>query len=530
MNYAYPIGRPTGDPIYLDDFAGILDAGAAVREAAPGKWHLQKNCWGARRGELLVAGAESCAPTISFSPDVNGHHSIFIGAHSPGNRGGFGTTNYGVYVRLDGEPHFTFLQVERGEPSFQEMYFKAADLTGRSIEVCNFEKNSSLDYIKLLPAEPRPLPAATGKLIGILDFADDADIAEPPMFEAGSAVRRHAEAGYDLILWKAYAVRCEYHTKVGEQRSYTYTDDEIGQRPADEPVDPARSLKGVGGLLQKYDTMKQAVEEARKVGLPIYGWARISNEFSKENHQFSATTPFHRAHPEARQRYKSGPFAPRLSFAYPEVRQHKVDILREIASYGVDGICIDVLRHPNMAQYDDPLVEAYLKKTGRNPMEMENDGDEEWLRLRADAFTQFIREARAALDRQAGRRFPLMIRTVDQVWRNLVVGCDVERWVAEGLVDEIIFGPHCATADNYPDHLDLKPYVDLSGGKVKVYGQVWRYGSGIHAEVLSRDLYDQGADGVAVYESNMSVCLPSIRDRLWKFSRPEELLGVAPRA
>ena len=171
-HHAYPIGRPTGDPIDLDDFTGILDAGAAARESAPGKWHLQKNCWGARKGELLVAGAETNAPTISFSPDVSGHHSIFIGAYSPGNRGGFVSTNYGVYVRLDGEPHFTFLQVERAEPSFQEMFFKTTDLTGRSIEICNFEKSSSLDYIKLVPVEPRPLPAATGKLIGILDFAD----------------------------------------------------------------------------------------------------------------------------------------------------------------------------------------------------------------------------------------------------------------------------------------------------------------------------------------------------------------------
>ena len=347
------------------------------------------------------------------------------------------------------------------------------------------------------------------------------------MFEAGSAVRNHAEAGYDVILWKAYAVRCEYHTKVGEQRTYTYSDDEIMQRPASEPIDPTRSLKGVGGLLQKYDTMRQAVDEAHKAGVSIYGWARISNEFSKPNHQFSATTPFHLSHPSSFQVYKDGTPTPRLSFACPKVRRHKTDILCEIASHGMDGICIDVLRHPLMAQYDLPLVEAFIEKTGRDPRELENDGGEEWLRFRAEPFTQFLREARAALDRQAGKRYPLMVRTVDQEWRNLHVGCDVETWMAEGLVDEIIFGPHCATADNYPERLDLAPYLAMKQGDVRIYGQAWRYGSGIHAEVMARDLYDQGADGIAFYESNMSVYLPSIRDRLWKFSRPQSLCAEA---
>jgi len=518
-----PHGQPTGNAIYLDDLSSFVGSGQAQREEQPGHWRLQKNCWGARNGELLVSGPETNAPTLSFAPEAAGPHAIFVGAYSRGNPGGFGERNYGIYVRFDDEPHFTYLQLQRKEPSYQEMFFKVADLTGRKIEIANFEMTSSLDYLKLVPVEPPSLPEATGKLIGILDFADDANTSEPPMFEAGSAVRRHAEAGYDVILWKAYAVRCEYHTKVGEQRSYSYSDAEIMERPADDPVDDERSKRGVGGLLLQYDTMRQAVEEAKKVGLSIYGWARISNEFSKMNHQFSATTPFHLAHPEARQIYKGGSPAPRLSFAFPEVRQHKVDILCEIASYGMDGICIDVLRHPLMAQYDQPLVDSFKEKTGRDPHEEENDVGEDWLRFRSEPFTQFLREARAALDRQEGRRYPLMVRTVDQPWRNLHIGCDVETWVAEGIVDEIIFGPHCATADNYPETLDIDSYLKLCAGKVKVYGQVWRYGSGLHAEVMARELYEQGADGVAFYESNMSVYLPTIRDRLWKFSRPETL-------
>jgi hypothetical protein len=426
-------------------------------------------------------------------------------------------------VRLEGDPHFTYLQAERAEPSYQEMYFKTLELNGRCIEVANFERNTALDYIKLVPVSRSTLPAPTGETIGILDFADDADVSELPLFEAGSAIRNHADAGFDIVLWKAYAVRCEYHTRVGEQRSVTYDDDAFP-----DATDQAHSEIGVGGLLKKYDTMRQAVDEAHKVGLKIYGHARINNEFARPNHQFSPDTAFHKANPDKFMDTRYGDKHCKLSFAHPAVRRHKIDILCEIAAYGMDGIAVDVLRHPPMVSYDLPLVEAFIEKTGQDPRRMENDGSEEWLRFRCEAFTQFLREARAALYEQAGKRFPLIVRTVDQEWRNLHIGCDVETWISEGLVDGIIFGPHVATAVNYPETMNLRPYIEMAqraSTPVKVWGQVWRYGSGIQAEVLAKDLYEQGVDGVTFYESNYAVFRPSLREQLWRFNRPECLRG-----
>ena len=519
------IGEPTGAPIYLDDFSAFVKSGQASREGVAGKWHLQGGWCGARNSQLLVVEPESGAPVLSFDPGVRGTWAIYVSAYGPGRVRGGDQEAFAVYVRLGGEPHFTCLQPERGEPCHHEIYFKTVDLNGARLELGAFGKKSMFGHIKLVPVKRAPLPPVRGRTIGILDFADDADLSEPPGFEAGSAIHRHAEAGYDMVMWKAYAVRCEYHTKIGEQRSITYSDAEIAKRPATDAIDPARSMRGVGGLLQKYDTMRQAVDEAHKLKLPIFGWARIGNEFSKPNHQFSATTQFHTEHAEMRQRYRDGTPSPRLSFAYEEVRQHKREILCEIAGYGMDGILVDILRHPPMAQYDEPLVEAYQRQTGRDPRKMENDGDEQWLRFRSEPFTQFLRETREALDAQAKRRYPLWIRTMDQPFRNLQCACDVETWLAEGLVDGIIFGPHTATGDNYPDSIDLQTYLKLAKGKAQVFGQVWRMGSAIHAEALAADLYRQGVDGVALYESNLTVTLASLRERLWRFGRPGSLRG-----
>ena len=66
--------------------------------------------------------------------------------------------------------------------------------------------------------------------------------------------------------------------------------------------------------------------------------------------------------------------------------------------------------------------------------------------------------------------------------------------------------------------------IDMKG-KAEVFGQVWRMGSAIHAEALAAELYRQGVDGVALYESNLTVTLSSLRERLWRFNRPGSLRG-----
>jgi|GEM_PF-1776986 len=523
-------GTPTGDPIYLDDLQSFVDSGEAAQgpvdlgaylglkmdsSAESGKWSYVSGYYGARNGELLYASEKINAPTLVFDPKVTGYHAIHVVGFNPKGR------QLSLYVRLDNEPHWTPLRMERHEPAYESMFFKIANLTDRKIEIANFGYDACLDHIRLVPvAGPATLPDKRGELVGILDFADDADRSKPRELAGASAVERHLEMGYDLVAWKAYAVRCEYHTKTPgtEIRGLTSKHDSF-----DKSDDLAGSSLGIGGLLEEYDTMRQAADHAKKIGQRIFGWARISNEFSRMDHQFSPTTPFHKQHPEKVMQYRTGQATTKISFAYPEVRQHKVDILCEIASYGMDGIFIDVLRHPPMVLFDQPLVDQYIEKTGKDPREFVNDGDEDWLRFRADAFTQFLREAKAALAESRGEDVPMYIRTVDQPWQNLIVGCDVDVWLDEGLFEGIVFGQHCATAENYPHHIDLRPYVERSAGRTKVIGQTWRYGSAHHAEALAKQIYDQGGDGVALYESNAAVAIPSMRDASHRFNRPELL-------
>lgn len=508
MNVNPLVGTPSGRSVFIDTFENLAGG-------AESGWRLERGRYGARQGQLLCADVDKPTRVLTIDAPVTGRHAIYIGGYSPAAR------QLSIYVRLDGEPAFTILQMERHEPCYERMFFKSADLTGRRIEIGSFGFDTCIDYIEFVPVKEVPMPAATGELLGILDFADDAHRGRPEGYEAGSAIRRHADMGYTAVMWKSFAVRCEYPTKIGEVRSWSYS-----KEAAVKSDGGADCNHGIAKLLAKYDTMRQAVDVAHEVKIPIYGWARVNNEFSNKEHHFGPTTWFHKENPDKFQKSKDGRDLCKLSFAFPEVRKHKIDILCEIAAYGMDAIFIDVLRHPPLVQFDQPLVDAYLDKTGNDPRQMPGDGDEDWLRFRAEhSFTTFLREAKQALSRQAGRNLPLVVRTVDQAWYNLLIGCDVDTWIDQGIVDGIVFAPWCASANNYPEKLDLRPYINRSKGRIKIYGQTWRYGSGIHAESMAKDLYNQGVNGIALYESNATVAMQSMRDRLWRFARPEYLRG-----
>jgi len=251
------------------------------------------------------------------------------------------------------------------------------------------------------------------------------------------------------------------------------------------------------------------VEEAHACDLKILGWMRINNEFSHPSGHFSATTPFHLAHPEMRQLLRDGKPRPRLSFAYPEVREYLCSIGREIMERGVDGLMIDVLRHPPMVIFDQPLVEGFIRETGEDPRKMPGDGSEEWLRYRATAFTSLLRDFRAMMNSAGFRDKPIYVRAMPEPWRLLRDGCDVDAWLREGLVDTFVAESHWN-----PSHLDLGPVRQIIDGRARLVATVMSCSGIEEALAAARRAFDQGADGTAVYESDFAVTFPSCRDRL----------------
>lgn len=511
--------HPSSAPaIHLDNFQPFVDSGQAVlvtagnvisaeRCAISGAWAMADYYWGARNHRILFARKGQQAPVLTFRPAVTGRYAIYVCAF--GKRAYNGRIDdkldaFGVFVKLGTEACFTPLMTERGETSFEELYFKTADLnTDSTIELGQFSMTSYVTSIKLVPESAKAVPRTPrprGKVIGILDFADDVPFAHPRDKAAACAVRRHADMGFDMVMWKAgNGTICEYHTNVGVRRA------------DDNPV---------AVLMGEFDPLRQAADEAHRAGIAIYGWSRLLRDPNTQD-GVAPPTPFHAEHPHMVQRYADGRPSWRLSFAYPEARRYMIDMFCEMAGYGLDGVFLDVLRHPPVVAYDQPIVDAFIAQTGIDPRLLPGEGSEQWLRFRCEPFTQFLRELRSALNAgNGGRRYPLIVRTVDMPWKNMVIGCDVSRWLAEGILDGIIFAPHCPSGDNYPEHMDLTTYVHQSSGKTGIFGQVWRNSSAVQAEIMAADLYAQGVNGVCLYESNLAVMRTSLRQRLWRFGEP----------
>ena len=99
-----------------------------------------------------------------------------------------------------------------------------------------------------------------------------------------------------------------------------------------------------------------------------------------------------------------------------------------------------------------------------------------------------------------------------QLWRNLKVGCDVEAWMNQGLVDTLAIGHHMVRSPGHTVRYELEPIAKLTRGRARLIVQVMRGCEMPVALELARQAYAHDADGTAIYESNIEVTDPSKRD------------------
>jgi hypothetical protein len=147
-----------------------------------------------------------------------------------------------------------------------------------------------------------------------------------------------------------------------------------------------------------------------------------------------------------------------IELAYPEARKALVDLtVKETLMAGYDGICFLTyvenysLRFQDEFGYSDPIVEDFKRQYKldlRTESFRRGASREDWLRLRGSYITAFLRELKAELD-QHKIKLGMVVNSNDprqsQSWNvpELVNTAgshlmDVDTWVREGLVDELL--------------------------------------------------------------------------------------------
>jgi hypothetical protein len=313
-----------------------------------------------------------------------------------------------------------------------------------------------------------------------------------------------AESDYAALYWGIVGEHVGYPTKLA--RAYGEGIEEFSRE------DLRRQHASLQYLLSKgINPLAAAMEYAHSIGLKFHLYQRMG--------AFAAFPPFdevfgsryYQEHPEFRCKTADGRTVMRLSLAYPDVRAYMIEILREAAEFGLDGINLNFKRGAPFVVYEEPTISEFKQEYGRDPRELD-EWDQEWLRLRSRFITRFMRELRLTLDqvgKRLGKRLELSATTHPSPQECLVFGVDLATWINEGLVDrlmpmgfshggpEVDFdfyvgltkGTHCGF---YP-HLPFNVVVDDSG-----YHNIKANMNSALRFALR--YYEQGATGLSVWD------------------------------
>mgnify|MGYP006184648955 CR=1 FL=1 len=302
--------------------------------------------------------------------------------------------------------------------------------------------------------------------------------------------------GIDTYAWCiAFPDITMFHTQMGEV---------YGARFAEAPDDLAATIRE----LQAADTdvLHVVAERAHHHGTEFVASVRMNDTHGLYPDPAMAQIPeFQLDHPEWVIRRDDGVPERAMDYSFPEVRAHRLAILRELAEgYDIDGIELDFTRWAKFF----PRNEAAFKAT---------------------LMTDFVGQVRSMLDEVAnarGRpRFVLGIQVLESLYLNLLAGLDPKTWVQQGWIDFLIQCDFNCTNPQLPvaefaefcrpsactHHVRMGNMMGGSwGGKPHVSGRstvAYKNNPGYGGMVLgveeargaAANIYGAGADGVGLW-------------------------------
>ncbi len=163
-----------------------------------------------------------------------------------------------------------------------------------------------------------------------------------------------------------------------------------------------------------------------------------------------------------------------LDWAKEEVRQHFLDfILSYCREYDYDGVELDYVRHTMFFKFGE---------------EREN----------MDKMTEFVRRVRQGLDeigRERGRRYLLATRVPSTPAMARRAGLDVERWLAEGLLDLLVVG-----GGSFAHTARLQEFIDMAHRYgVPAYPCINHFQDPISMRSRASGFWGLGGDGVYIF-------------------------------
>ncbi|MFK5923774.1 MAG: family 10 glycosylhydrolase [Verrucomicrobiota bacterium] len=251
------------------------------------------------------------------------------------------------------------------------------------------------------------------------------------LFEMVDKYRGKRLYSYDYCLGSD--ATCTYDTKVG---TVFGSHVEKFWRQGDR-----RAYEGIKKLITEgNDPLRVVIDRCRSIGQPVHVSFRMNANYAPPNAKTMNGRQYWDNY-DCRILNSNKKYSYRLSYAYPQVREYRLAVIKEGLTYGPDGLNLDFLRHPPFVGFDPPLVEAFKKRYGLDAFK--NPNDPRWLAMQVEVMTGFVRSVRQVLDEESKRQGRKMTLTVAFDYSGYQgQALDVQGWVKEGLVDQIIPGVH----------------------------------------------------------------------------------------
>ena len=487
-------------PIYLTDMDRCQPASALSSEPKPGLWRTLAYETDAMSGVMLMAGAETDAPEVTYPLGVSGWHAVSIGVYgdhiTPGSTRWYKDlrTFSEMLVKLSDGETFSLLTLPglewgHGE-QVRELFWRVADLTDRDLVLgqvtwrmapgdgvgSHQSANARIAYIKLVPLSEAEVAGwqtdrerDDTRRVYVHNDAGGSMYYRPTTAEH---IRRHVEHYRDSdiarVYWEAGGGDvAKYVSKIGRALGYDEQED-LGR------VHSRLAAEGKRILLDKgIDPFQVALGHAQELGIEFHAGYRVAGFHYPAPHDSSNKgASFYKYHPELRGTDRNGHITPRISYSYPKTRSFVVSLLREMAEFPIDGVCLLYNRRPPLVEYEAPVVEGFKTEYGDDPRQID-ENDPRWLTYRARTLTQFMREVRQAMDEaaeQRGRDRPLEISAVvmGSLEENLVNAIDLKAWIEAGVIDVIMpysSFPGLESMDEaWTDPRDIEPFVSITRG------------------------------------------------------------------
>ena len=507
---------------------GAADPASEVTDTfRAGKWRKIPYEAEGFSGTMLYALGDQPGEEVRVRLNVSGWHDIYLGLYAA-----FLPTI--LRCRLSAEPcHQKFRLPPPGPPErsgiLTEVHWKAAELTEQAIHFRRVissmsDSAAAVAFVRLVPLRDDQVRQIqherqrtdTKRLAAMNDgHGIFWEFGLKTRDELREEVDIYAQTDFKRLYWEFICGdRCTFPTRVGSRRLAEDMDACAFPRRGDRlHMETIKSFFDRG-----LDLLAMVRELTRDAGLELFAGQRVNGCVAQPPWTPIAGSEFYEANLHLRCLHADGEPVDRMSYAYPEVRQHIIDIFREIIEYGVDGIELHFIRGVPLVMYEQPMLDRFRERYGDevDPHSLPVE-DERVFSVRAELLTEYLRELRAAIDEAAAsRRLPrpklsAMVLCNEQANRHF--GLDVPTWCSEGLLDVLIasnWGTQWAgdvpkAADGVPDR-DMDYFARcVEGTGCELLAEIlapgtWRVPA-THYLQRAEAYYKGGADGLAFWDT-----------------------------